>query len=285
MPNRPRRTWANPNFPTIEALEERRLLSHTLPTDHSHPAVHAKNVAHSHAASHANIAKAPAASHATGTVGVLSVTGTAGNDIIRLSIDAADSSRLDVTINGVTTRYALSKLTGIRVTGGNGNDDIEVSELNGPLTLPVTLLGGSGNDTLVGGSGNDYIQAGDGKNVLAGEAGNDTLIAGNGNDILLGGLGNDLLIAGNGQDTLSGDGGADTLIAGTGNDNLQPGANGIVIRRPTKHGKAAPPPLPPHGGSDSQGGPGSADNANSENNPGSSDPHSHAHSHKEDSGD
>lgn len=271
------------SHPAIEALESRTLLSHgseTLPaiTDvpgGQHLKLHpASLTASSHAAAaqgkpahRPKPAKAPknpapspkARGDATQIVhGVLHITGTQGNDVIRIELDPHDATKLDVIVNGVATAHNLAALTGVRIDSGQGNDDVEVNELNGAITLPMTLIGGNGNDTLVGGSGNDLIHAGNGNDLLAGEAGNDTLIAGNGTDRLLGGEGDDLLVAGKGQDTLSGDGGADTLIAGNAADDLQPGPDGVIIAHGASGGAKAgdsgdsaktPARLHSHGGS------------------------------------
>jgi len=40
-----------------------------------------------------------------------------------------------------------------------------------PITIPMMLIGGNGDDTLVGGSGNDYIDGGAGNDTIAGEGG------------------------------------------------------------------------------------------------------------------
>jgi hypothetical protein len=263
------------NHPIVETLESRRLLSSAAGVHHamsqsaarSHPKPHPHPKAVHQPIKHPTSTSAPAApltkrADATSSSsevhpGPLVINGTPGNDVIRVSIDPRDASRLDVVVNGVTTRYALAAITGIRISSGQGNDDVETNELNGAVTIPMTLVGGNGNDTLVGGSGNDSITAGNGKDVLAGEAGNDTLVSGNGRDLLLGGSGDDLLTAGNGQDTLSGDGGADTLIAGNGADDLQPGPDGIVLRGKAKDHAA--PAGPVAAAASQQGKPGSDD--------------------------
>jgi hemolysin type calcium-binding protein len=90
-------------------------------------------------------------------------------------------------VNGTSHAYAVRNLKGIVVNAGAGNDDIEVIELNGPVTIPVTMLGGAGNDTLVGGSGNDYLDGGAGNDTCAGESGSNTLIGGAGTDRLVSG--------------------------------------------------------------------------------------------------
>jgi hypothetical protein len=150
-----------PSLPAMESLEDRRLLSASATLDSS---------------------------------GTLSVFGTESADTINITRESADPSRLDVIINGATSTFALSSVKAITVDARSGSDDVEVIELNGPIDIPMTLLGGPGNDTLVGGSGNDRINGGADNDVIAGEAGNDTLIGGLGTDRLIDtGTGNTLI--------------------------------------------------------------------------------------------
>ncbi len=183
--------------PAIEALEGRRLFSHA-------PLV---------------------GSAALDATGMLNVTGTKKADVIRVLVNASDATKLDVVINGAAAgTFDLSGITnGIRIDGGKGNDDIRVDEINGAVTVNVTMLGGQGNDTLVGGSGNDVLDGANGKDSLSGGAGNDTVSGGNGNDTLAGGDGDDTLHGGNGKDTLSGNDGNDHLFGDNGKDSLHGG--------------------------------------------------------------
>lgn len=79
------------------------------------------------------------------------------------------------------------------------------------LSTPVTLFGGSGNDTISGGSGSDSLSGSGGNDVLSGGTGNDTLDGGTGNDGLAGEGGNDSLIGGTGSDNLAGGTGTDSV--------------------------------------------------------------------------
>lgn len=53
-----------------------------------------------------------------------------------------------------------------------------------PIILPVTVDGGSGNDTLTGGFGNDTISGGPGDDIIHGGDGYDYLLGQDGNDTL-----------------------------------------------------------------------------------------------------
>jgi Ca2+-binding RTX toxin-like protein len=127
--------------------------------------------------------------------GVLQVAGSNKSDVITVSLDPA-ASMVNVTVNGTTSAFDLSAVTGgVTVVGGNGKDDVRVVEATaGEFTLPVNFLGGNGKDTLVGGSGNDMLAGGNGKDTLDGGAGDDQLDGGRGKDTVTGGTGADHFI-------------------------------------------------------------------------------------------
>src|SRR5947208_12716906 len=75
-------------------------------------------------------------------------------------------------------------VAGFEVNSGEGDDAVSISST---IDLPVTMRGGSGNDTLVGGSGPDKLIGGEGNDKVAGRGGGDVLYGGPGNDQLLGG--------------------------------------------------------------------------------------------------
>src|SRR5437773_4358870 len=141
-----------PVFPMFQPLEERRLLS------------------------------------AAVEAGILTVVGTDANDTISVGLNATDNTKVDVGINGTVTSFALlnadttAAITGIKISGGNGDDKITVDQTNGGIAIPATLLGGNGQDSLTGGAGNDVLNGGNGKDVLVGGDGNDTLAGCGGND-------------------------------------------------------------------------------------------------------
>jgi len=150
---------------------------------------------------------------ATVVNGVLTVVGSNKSDNISVSVDAADATMLDVSENGVVTQFALAGLTGISMSGGNGNDTMAVDESHGAVMLPVTMSGGNGKDGLTGGSGDDVLDGGNGNDVLVGGAGNDHLLGGNGKDSLDGQDGDDALDGGRGKDHVVGGLGSDHFNA------------------------------------------------------------------------
>lgn len=114
--------------------------------------------------------------------GELRVTGTEGNDTIVVSLHAGDGTRLDVSLNGATSSFAVSAIRRIRIDGRDGNDSVRIDQSNGNISIPARLSGGEGDDTLVGGSGNDRLDGGDGDDALDGQGGNDQIRGDRGHD-------------------------------------------------------------------------------------------------------
>jgi Ca2+-binding RTX toxin-like protein len=92
-------------------------------------------------------------------------------------------------------------VAGFEVNAGNGDDSVRVTR---EVLVPVTLLGGAGDDVLVGGGGPDKLIGGPGDDRLVGRAGDDLIYGGPGNDAIFGGLGADTLRGGPGKDTIAG---------------------------------------------------------------------------------
>jgi Ca2+-binding RTX toxin-like protein len=90
-------------------------------------------------------------------------------------------------------------VAGFEVNAGSGADTVTVSSA---VEVPVTMRGGSGNDTLAGGGGPDKLIGGEGNDHLNGRGGDDFIAGGPGNDEIFGGPGNDVLHGGPGNDTI-----------------------------------------------------------------------------------
>jgi Ca2+-binding RTX toxin-like protein len=138
----------------------------------------------------------------------LRITGTAGNDTIRVS--QQDAATLRVEENGSVSFFNDANVATLKIDGLAGNDRLEVlSTATKPLTEAATMTGGDGNDTVTGGAGNDSLDGGAGADVLTGGAGNDLLNGGTDNNGMFGGDGNDTLKAGLGSDVYDGGAGVD----------------------------------------------------------------------------
>lgn len=134
--------------------------------------------------------------------------------------------------SGNTIQLALNRfldgLSGsfqVTVTGNGGADRIDASATD----FPVSLNGGSMNDTLIGGSGNDTLDGSTNDDQLSGGDGSDTLIGSSGNDVLSGGNGDDNLDGGTGNDDLSGDAGDDLCLGGNDRDTISGGNDNDVV--------------------------------------------------------
>lgn len=197
------------------------------------------------------------------------IFGGAGNDLLRGQ--AGDGDRLtgdggDDTLRGgpgddrVVESGDLDFVLTVASLVGRGNDsliEIEGVELTGGMAgnvldatvtdLPVTLVGGEGNDTLRGGTADDVLEGRAGDDLLDGGTGLDRVVgsgdvdwtlsdaglSGDGDDtlvsieraLLTAGPGDNLLdaTAFSGQATLRGGLGNDILRGGTGDDNLDGG--------------------------------------------------------------
>lgn len=156
----------------------------------------------------------------------LLVRGTDRADSITVGLNA-DTSKIDVSINGVVQQFDKATLTSIVINGGGGADAITIDEANGLLPFGVLVNGGGGSDnikgsslgdTLNGGGGLDNIIGNGGNDVIYGNAGNDYLWGNDGGDTIYGADGRDAIFAGAGDDVAFGNGGADTIDTGTGND-------------------------------------------------------------------
>jgi Ca2+-binding RTX toxin-like protein len=150
-----------------------------------------------------------AATTASFSNGVLSVTGDAPANAIQISRNAAGT----ILVNGGAVPVAggtptVANTARIQVFGLGGNDTLALNEASGALP-EAHLFGGPGNDTLTGGSGGDQ---------LFGQAGTDTLLGRGGFDLLFGGTENDTITGGDADDQVFGQSGNDRMIWNPGDD-------------------------------------------------------------------
>ena len=206
----------------------------------------------------------------TGALLPVAVALQGGSDTLSLRLPDDDSvvtgGTLGVDLDGdAAPDLTFAGTERLSVTGGAGADDFEFggdgADLGGPLTIPVTLSGGEGDDTLRGGAVADTFAGGGGEDVVTyddrsasvnaspngladdgasgegdligtdvedvtGGAGNDTLTGNLRANVLDAGAGNDAVTGGRGDDTLTGGPGNDTVSAGDGDDTLDEAAPG-----------------------------------------------------------
>ncbi len=159
----------------FETLEDRQMMS--VGHHHHH---------HHHASTATPKAVVPSAALTVNqNAGLLTVTGTTGNDQISIS----QNGNSYTVRNGSWSSVVTGSFTKVVVKGNGGNDSIVLDK---SVTENADLYGGAGNDTLAGGSGNDQLFAGAGSNVLYGQGGNDTFVTiGSTADSVSGGDGSD----------------------------------------------------------------------------------------------
>ncbi len=185
----------------------------------------------------------PPAQPVTLANGVLTVTGTGGADTISVT-NVAQTTEIDVTVNGVTQTFA-SGVSHVIVNAGDGNDTVSVDNALGQAGADYDLNGQGGDDviswstdygglaTLDGGDGNDalgatstMISGGDAAVTLAGDAGDDRLYLVNGIRASLNG--------GDGDDAFAIDASDDsappvTVIGGAGTDSVAVTPSGTTV--------------------------------------------------------
>lgn len=109
--------------------------------------------------------------------GVLTVTGTEGNDNILISLVGSS-----IVFEGQS--FPAASVSSVVVTAGGGDDLIQDRTGRGSV-----LYGGGGNDTVYGYGGDDKIWGGSGNDRLYGVGGNDKIWGGGGSDTVDGGAG------------------------------------------------------------------------------------------------
>lgn len=152
--------------------------------------------------------------------GMLSVGGGPAHDDINLSINAADASKLDVTVNGDTQSFALADIQQINILAGRAADRVT---LDARLEIGASIMGARGADTLVGSGGNDTITGGRGSDFIKGNGGT---------DVLYGGMGADRIIGEDSDDQVRGGPGANIINAGgsvSGTGSINHGAAGLYV--------------------------------------------------------
>src|SRR5688572_3122877 len=113
----------------------------------------------------------------------LQILGTTSSE--NITVNRNSSNRL--TVSGVGSTFAIGSSAGqvnkIVIQASGGSDTIVITNNvrfpSNNAGIPVSMGGGSGNDTMTGGAGNDQLTGNDGDDTMDGGAGNDVMIGGN----------------------------------------------------------------------------------------------------------
>ncbi|MGE3776201.1 MAG: M10 family metallopeptidase C-terminal domain-containing protein, partial [Pirellulaceae bacterium] len=205
----------------------------------------------------------PVTAHFDTLLQQLTVSGTAGDDVIVVRREASGVILVESAAGPIVPTGGIPSIdnVGTIVIVADAADDQVILDLSGgpwlhaATEIQFVIAGGAGNDAVVllGGEGDDTFIAGalgadrnaDGVRdvavsevetlILNGQAGNDTILSGGSISAggpapflveLRGGSGNDILVGGPGAEIFSGDEGDDTLIGGQGNDIYRFDADG-----------------------------------------------------------
>ena len=109
----------------------------------------------------------------------VSQIGTAGNDVIDLSVETFTTEVTFSDIEFLNISFPVIRVS--EIFGGLGDDTLIAGNttpifLGGRETLAFTLIGGEGNDTLIGGSSADELAGAQGVDTLTGGAGQDIFV-------------------------------------------------------------------------------------------------------------
>ncbi|MFT3786489.1 MAG: calcium-binding protein [Tepidisphaeraceae bacterium] len=170
-----------------------------------------------------------AASTALASDGILSITGTDGNDRITVLAHPVLMNVMQVVINDATSSFLLGDVLRVSIDAGAGSDTIRIDGSLDALYLQSSILAGDGNDRVYGSAGQDLIDGGRGNDRLYGWGGDDKLNGNDGNDTIDAGVGNDSVDAGSGNDSVLGNSGSDTLNGEAGRDTIEGGKGNDVI--------------------------------------------------------
>src|SRR5690349_9766436 len=124
--------------------------------------------------------------------GVLTITGTGGNDTITAGRSPVDVDNLSkgyifvATLNNQELDFPDGSVASVVILAGAGNDNIQCGP-RGRIEAGAgsdTVFGGSGAVTIFGGAGNDTLAGGSGNDLIFGESGTDQISGAKGNDVL-----------------------------------------------------------------------------------------------------
>jgi Ca2+-binding RTX toxin-like protein len=103
--------------------------------------------------------------------GILTVRGTADNDVLTIISEWWGAAEFSVADNGDLHTFRRADVTGIVILGGDGHDELGATAFASATDIRMTIRGGAGDDTLVGSAGPDLLNGGSGDDVIRGNGG------------------------------------------------------------------------------------------------------------------
>lgn len=186
---------------------------------------------------HPGLSSTPAAANSKPSGGTLTITGLSSSaNVIRV---VKSGSSFVVTGGAKRATYSASSVARIVVTGGSQADYIGIDSL---ITQPVSVTGGSGDDTLVTAGGNDTVYGNDGDDRITTQGGNDSVVGGSGDDTLDSGSGNDKLFAESGNDRADGGSGTDSASGVEYSAGIETGTDSAPTVPTTPNNPSTPTP-------------------------------------------
>jgi Ca2+-binding RTX toxin-like protein len=156
----------------------------------------------------------------------VTLKGTKGDDVMSVVVNAADATKVDVTVNGETATISLEKIKRFKFDGRDGNDVMTMS-----ADVFAFMDGGKGNDTMtVTGMKAAKMHGGKGNDVMTGGAGADKMVGGHGDDVMKGMAGDDKMVGNHGSDQMTGGEGLDAVAGGGGVDHFSASDDVLEIR-------------------------------------------------------
>jgi hypothetical protein len=152
--------------------------------------------------------------------GTLLISGSPFADQITLRLSATVRNQLELDLDNdgsADATFDLANIDAIHVDAAGGDDTVRIDDVNGVLTTPTRIDGGSGDDTLNGGGGAEILVGGNGNDRIDGNGGADTAFLGRGDDTFVWDPGDasDVVEGGSGSDTMvfNGSGGNEIMAA------------------------------------------------------------------------
>ena len=164
--------------------------------------------------------------------GELFVSGSEDSDNIVIRRQGTSGLRVTTLIDGQMESKVYTGITAIRIHVRGGDDRVSIART---LALPVTVVGGEGNDFITTAGGQDVVYgdaidgSGDGDDTIFTGAGNDFVSAGNGDNVIDAGHGANTVNAASGANSITSGAGVDTIVVGDGVNFIQAGHGANTI--------------------------------------------------------